>query len=231
MDKKQEYDKLNNNNSKNLNNSNLSQTNNKSSNMINNKSNIEMHQQQRNNISNMNNSNLNNQNMINLNNEPNFIELQNNNYIEDKPLTEFEQELKEAFNEFDKNLNGSIDREEFLNFMQKLGYRPTLVELQEMIDEIDKDGRGNITFDEFKLLMTRTIRDEFTCNSSIEAFEVFDQHKTGKIKKRELNNILLKQGEYPMTQTEVDELLKHVNFINDEINYSDFVKSTLDLFK
>ena len=34
--------------------------------------------------------------------------------------------------------------------------------------------------------MTKTIRDEFTQNSSIEAFAVFDKNKTGKIKKENL---------------------------------------------
>lgn len=147
-------------------------------------------------------------------------------------LGDFEKELWEAFQEFDTDGSGTIDKDEFSKFMQRLGYRPTLVELQEMLDEVDKDKNGQIGFDEFKLLMTRTIRDEFTQTSSIEAFSVFDKQKSGKISKDDLVSILLSKGEFPMNQTEIDELLKYVQFNEDgELNYADFVKNTFDLFK
>ena len=117
--------------------------------------------------------------------------------------------------------------------MRKLGYRPTLVELQEMIDEVGKDQQGQIGFEEFKQIMTKTIRDEFTQNSSIEAFAVFDKNKSGKIKKENLQNILLTKGDQNMTDNEVQDLLDHyIDFDeNGEINYKDFVKQTFDLFK
>ena len=149
-----------------------------------------------------------------------------------KEENEFEKELREAFNEFDTNRNGTIDKEEFSSFMQKLGYRPTAHELQEMIDEVDKDKNGQIGFEEFKILMTKTIRDDSTQSSSIEAFAVFDKNKTGKIKKEDLKAILLTKGEHQIDINEVEDLLKYVEFnSNDEIIYADFVKSTLELFK
>ena len=146
---------------------------------------------------------------------------------------EFERELREAFNDFDEDHSGGISKEEFGNFMRKLGYRPTLVELQEMIDEVGKDQQGQISFEEFRQIMTKTIRDEFTLNSSIEAFAVFDDKKTGKIKKDKLQNILLTKGDQNMTETEVQDLLdNYVDFDeNDEIDYKEFVKQTFDLFK
>ena len=99
----------------------------------------------------------------------------NEDQIADKPEepvanNDFERELLEAFKEFDEDGSNTISKEEFGNFMRKLGYRPTLVELQEMIDEVDKDKNGNIGFEEFKMIMTKTIRDEFTQNASVEAF-------------------------------------------------------------
>jgi Ca2+-binding EF-hand superfamily protein len=145
---------------------------------------------------------------------------------------EFEKELLEAFNEFDEDKSGTISKQEFGNFMRKLGYHPTLVELQEMIDEVDKDKQGNIGFEEFKMIMTKTIRDEFTQNSSIEAFAVFDKSKSGKIRRENLQNILMTKGDQNMEENEIMELMKHIPFDdNDEINYRDFVKNTFDLFK
>lgn len=151
-----------------------------------------------------------------------------------EPITnnDFERELYEAFKEFDEDGSNTISKEEFGNFMRKLGYRPTLVELQEMIDEVDKDKHGQIGFDEFKMIMTKTIRDEFTQNSSIEAFAVFDKAKSGKIKRDNLMNILLTKGDQNMDEHEINELLKYIPFDeNEEINYKDFVKQTFDLFK
>jgi calmodulin len=152
----------------------------------------------------------------------------------DEPIVtnDFERELLEAFKEFDEDGSNTISKEEFGNFMRKLGYRPTLVELQEMIDEVDKDKQGQIGFEEFKIIMTKTIRDEFTQNSSIEAFAVFDKSKSGKIKKENLLNILMTKGDQNMDENEINELMKYIPFDeSEEINYKDFVKQTFDLFK
>jgi len=185
--------------------------------------------------SNIDNNKKNNENnIINDNNENEDNESNNNDPPEkDIEQNEFEKELREAFNDFDEDHSGGISKEELGNFMRKLGYRPTLVELQEMIDEVGKDQQGQIGFEEFKQIMTKTIRDEFTQNSSIEAFAVFDKNKTGKIKKENLQNILLTKGDQNMTDNEVYDLLdNYIDFDeNGEINYKDFVKQTFDLFK
>lgn len=146
----------------------------------------------------------------------------------EKEENEFEKELRIAFNEFDEDNSGGISKEEFGNFMRKLGYRPTLVELQEIIDEIGKDQQGQIGFEEFKQILTKTIKDEFTQTSSIEAFAVFDKDKKGKITKHELRDILLTKGDQNMTESEVQDLLEHyIDFDeNGEINYKEFVQQT-----
>jgi calmodulin len=152
--------------------------------------------------------------------------------LQEEYVDDFEKELKEAFDMFDEDGSKNISKEEFGNFMRKLGYRPTLVELQEMIDEVDKDKSGEIGFDEFKAIMTKTIRDEFTQNSSIEAFAVFDKSKSGKIKLEELKSILKNKGDQLMEDKEIDELLSYVPFDQDEqIDYKEFVKKTFELFK
>jgi calmodulin len=151
---------------------------------------------------------------------------------EEEVNNDFERELLEAFKEFDEDGSNTISKEEFGNFMRKLGYKPTLVELQEMIDEVDKDKNGNIGFEEFKMIMTKTIRDEFTQNSSVDAFAVFDKHKSGKIKKDQLVNILMTKGDQNMDEIEINELMRYIPFDdNDEISYKNFVKETFDLFK
>lgn len=153
--------------------------------------------------------------------------------IPDEPQieSEFDKELLAAFREVDEDGSGTISKEEFGNFMRKLGYRPTIVELQEMIDEIDKDKSGQIGFDEFKIIMTKTIKDEFTINSSIEAFGFFDKNKTEKFNKATLLNTLLTKGDNQYSESELSDLLKYVNFDeNDEFNYRELILETFNSF-
>jgi Ca2+-binding EF-hand superfamily protein len=145
--------------------------------------------------------------------------------------SEFEKELRDAFNEFDLDKSGTISKMELGKFLRRLGYNPTMVELQDMIDEVDKDKLGSIRFEEFKLIMTKTIRDEYIQNSAIEAFTVFDKHKTGKIKKEHLQEILMTKGDKNLDENEIFELIRNIPFDeNDEINFRELVKDTFDLF-
>ncbi len=150
---------------------------------------------------------------------------------EPKIETEFDKELLAFFKEVDEDGSGTISKEEFGNFMRKLGYRFTMVELQEMIDEIDKDRSGQIGFDEFKLIMTKTIKDEFNINSSIEAFALFDKNKNEKINKSVLMNILLTRSDHQHSEAELNDLLKYVNFDeHEEVNYRELILETFNFF-
>lgn len=63
------------------------------------------------------------------------------------------QELRDAFNVFDKNQDGVISAEELCAMMQQLGEKITLQEAQNMIAEVDKDNDGVVNFDEFLHMM------------------------------------------------------------------------------
>lgn len=107
-----------------------------------------------------------------------------------------------------------------------------MVELQEMIDEVDKNQTGQITFEGFKIIMTKTIKDEFTQNSAFDAFAVFDKQKTGKISRSELINILKNKGDQSLDDREINDLLSTITFDNNnEADYNEIVLSTFALFK
>ena len=153
--------------------------------------------------------------------------------VEEGEEDEFEEEFIEAFNLFDEDHSGTITKEELSNFMRKCGYKPSDLELREMMEEVAREHPGQITYDEFKNILTKSIKDELTINSTIDAFAIFDKTSKGKIKKDDLKNILLTRGEQNLTESEVQDLLDHyVDFDeNGEINYKDFVKKTFELFK
>eukprot|EP00116_Pleurobrachia_bachei_P004044 sb/3464306/ len=64
-----------------------------------------------------------------------------------------EKDLYEAFNMFDLNGNGTIDRSELTNVFKQMGKEPTSEELEGMFQQADGDGDGNISFEEFKAIM------------------------------------------------------------------------------
>eukprot|EP00485_Elphidium_margaritaceum_P007764 CAMPEP_0202703876 /NCGR_PEP_ID=MMETSP1385-20130828/16668_1 /ASSEMBLY_ACC=CAM_ASM_000861 /TAXON_ID=933848 /ORGANISM="Elphidium margaritaceum" /LENGTH=1190 /DNA_ID=CAMNT_0049361797 /DNA_START=27 /DNA_END=3599 /DNA_ORIENTATION=- len=63
-----------------------------------------------------------------------------------------EQEMKTAFDQFDEDLNGSIDNFELQRALEKMGQDMSMEEVNELIKEIDENGDGVVDFEEFKKL-------------------------------------------------------------------------------
>eukprot|EP00090_Calanus_glacialis_P003722 TRINITY_DN12747_c0_g1_i1.p1 TRINITY_DN12747_c0_g1~~TRINITY_DN12747_c0_g1_i1.p1 ORF type:complete len:150 (-),score=65.32 TRINITY_DN12747_c0_g1_i1:123-572(-) len=64
-----------------------------------------------------------------------------------------EDEIREAFQVFDGDGNGFINRQELACVMGNLGEALTPAEIQGMIDEADVDGDGQINYEEFYNMM------------------------------------------------------------------------------
>merc|ERR1712173_469687 len=70
-----------------------------------------------------------------------------------KQNTSYVDELKEAFNVFDKNGDGEITAQELADTMKALGENLTEDDVKFMMSEVDSDNNGVIDFDEFKKMM------------------------------------------------------------------------------
>ena len=57
--------------------------------------------------------------------------------------------IKEAFDLFDKDSDGTIELSELKAVMNDLGRSVSDEELEEMMNDVDADGNGSIDFDEF----------------------------------------------------------------------------------
>jgi len=64
-----------------------------------------------------------------------------------------EDEIREAFQVFDGDGNGFINRQELACVMGNLGEALTPAEIQGMIDQADVDGDGQINYEEFYNMM------------------------------------------------------------------------------
>jgi calmodulin len=60
------------------------------------------------------------------------------------PASDFEHEMRMAFEVFDRDGSGTISSEELQLVMKQLGENLTDREIQEMVEEADKDGDGTI---------------------------------------------------------------------------------------
>ncbi|PWA73886.1 hypothetical protein CTI12_AA257370 [Artemisia annua] len=123
------------------------------------------------------------------------------------------QEMKEAFELFDTDGNGTIDAKELSNAMRALGFEMTKEELDQMIADVDRDGSGAIDFDEFVRDkprgrhhgVTEQVKQEMK-----EAFELFDTDGNGTIDAKELSNAMRALG-FEMTKEELDQMIADVD--------------------
>jgi calmodulin len=133
-------------------------------------------------------------------------------------------EIKEAFQVFDKDSDGFITIKELATVMRSLGHNPTESELQDMIKQYDKDESGTIDFAEFFELMTNKMLESQIEEELIETFRVFDRDGNGLLSGQELKYVMAVVGEI-LTDQEIDELIKQADIDGDGfINYQEFVK-------
>jgi calmodulin len=66
----------------------------------------------------------------------------------------FKQQIKEAFDEFDKDGSGFISATELRDILKKYDENKSQEEINEMIREVDTNSDGQINFEEFEIMMT-----------------------------------------------------------------------------
>nr|XP_022334736.1 calcium-binding protein LPS1-alpha-like [Crassostrea virginica] len=133
-------------------------------------------------------------------------------------------DIKEAFLVFDKDGDGTVSTEELGEVMRSMGQNPTEKELLDMIAEVDVDGNGDVEFDEFLQMMAKQMQCTDSPDELMEAFQVFDEAKTGYISVAEFRSVMTTLGER-LTDDDVDEMIADTGIGgNGFIRYKDFVK-------
>ena len=136
--------------------------------------------------------------------------------------------MREAFNLFDKNGDGTITVKELGTVMRQLGQNPTNEELGDMINEVDIDGNGTLDFAEFCNLQARQMKDKNQEQELEERFKLFDRDGNGLIDRDELATVMRQLGE-KLTDEEIDEMIEEADKNGDgSIDYHEFVKYMMD---
>lgn len=146
-----------------------------------------------------------------------------NNDEEDKDAI-----LKEVFESFDKDGNGSIDLKELNTIMRSLGYSPTQEQLQNMLRKGDKNHDGSIDFDEFVALMNSTECSTDFQREVEDAFNFFDANHDGSVSADELASVMRTLGN-KLSEEEINLLLKCADSNGDgSISLKEFITFMYD---
>lgn len=91
--------------------------------------------------------------------------------------SEFKQELKELFHQFDTDKSGTIDKTELAAILKAMGKRPQKAKVDALFETLDVDGNGSLEFDEFFKFFTEKdllldSRLYCTCNQLSKGFMV-----------------------------------------------------------
>lgn len=148
-----------------------------------------------------------------------------NSYSDDRRCyLDKKEQIKEAFNVFDKDNDGFITLKELGTVMRSLGHNPTESELHDTIKEYDKDESGTIDFTEFYDLMLKKLKESEMQTEIFEIFETLDRDGNGTLSGQEIQAVL-QLVNIKLDDNEINELIKQADLNNDGcLDFNEFFK-------
>lgn len=139
-------------------------------------------------------------------------------------LTEDQRlEIKEAFDIFDSDKSGTIDRHELRVAMRAMGFDVSKNEILEIMDAKDPDNTGSINFAAFQEVVGEKMAQRDPVDEIRKAFALFDDDKTGKISIKNLRRVARELGE-GMTDDELQAMIDEFDTDHDgQISESEFM--------
>ncbi|CAF1161135.1 unnamed protein product [Adineta ricciae] len=134
------------------------------------------------------------------------------------------EELRGAFNLFDRDRNGAISLAELKQVLIALNFQPTEKLLGKIMKEMDTDGNGSVEFDEFVKVMRKVYERNFTDEEMRKAFACFDVDNSGYITVNELREVLGRLN-HNVTEYRINEVLGEIDTDHDgKISFDEFAR-------
>lgn len=127
---------------------------------------------------------------------------------EPRPIDDDEmEELREAFQMFDHDGDGTMNKEELGTVMRSLGQDVNHNNLDLLFDSVDTDKSGCICFDEFIMLMSKFLPAAGNTESELkDAFSFFDKAGSGRISFDEIEQTIHQLG-FDITPAQMKNML------------------------
>ncbi|BHF84128.1 hypothetical protein SprV_0902727800 [Sparganum proliferum] len=120
-------------------------------------------------------------------------------------------ELREIFNCFDADGNGSISKEEFTKILDLSCQNYSPVQMKLIMSKVDINGDGQIGFDEFvEAFSSEHLTSPPDASTLRQTFDVFDRDHDGFITAAELLEVLQKMN-FQITYAEAAEMLSEAD--------------------
>ena len=135
-------------------------------------------------------------------------------------------ELREAFNIFDVESEGSIGTVHLGLLMNSLKQYPTQEEIKEIIKEIDVNNEGRIYFNQFLKIMAKRIKNvkEDEDKYIKKLFSFLDRNNNGLISLHEIKYIVTHSSEN-ISDRDIELLMKEADTDGDGlISFEEFMK-------
>jgi centrin-3 len=139
-------------------------------------------------------------------------------------LTEDQRlEIREAFDIFDSDKSGAIDRHELRVAMRAMGFEVSKQEIAEIMEAKDPDGTGSIKFAAFQEVVGEKMSERDPQDEIRKAFALFDDDRTGKIRLKNLRRVARELGE-TMTDDELQAMIDEFDTDHDgQISEAEFI--------
>ena len=133
-------------------------------------------------------------------------------------------ELKEVFDSFDADGNGSLSRDEVANVLRSLGMNPSDEDLEAIFIHVDTDFSNTIEFPEFSQWIAKKV--DLTSKEDLrEIFQLIDLDGSGAISTDELRK-LFNALNIDWSDDEITQLIQQADTDrNGLIEYDEFIKS------
>lgn len=133
-------------------------------------------------------------------------------------------ELKQVFDSFDTDSNGSLSPEEVMNVLRSLGMNPNTEDIESIFISADKDVSNTIEFDEFSEWILDKV-DITSKNDLLEIFRLIDLNNNGTISTDELRELLYGLN-INVSDRDIETLMQQADVNgNGFIEFDEFVKS------
>lgn len=134
------------------------------------------------------------------------------------------KQLKDIFDRFDMDSDGSITILELAALLRSIGYKPSGDQMHELLANMDSNGNGEVEFDELANAILSNMTEDILVNQEklTEVFQLFDRDGNGYITAAELAGCMAKMGQ-PLTYKELNEMIEEADANGDGvISFTEF---------